>query len=288
VDRGERLLRKVTAGEIEEAVRRLAGEAAVDLPPDVEEALRRALREEAHELGRYALEQIVENAETARRERIPLCQDTGYFTVFLECGPGVLLPPRLREAVDRGVAAATRQAYLRPSVVEDPHLHRVNTRDNTPVQLHLEQAAEGETVRLTVMPKGGGSENASMLRMMLPTASREEIVQTVVEHVRGKAPYACPPVVVGVGLGGSADTCVLAAKRSLLRELGEPCPDGAYADLERELLERINRTGIGAAGFGGAHTALAVHLQPLPTHIALLPLAVAVSCHALRRKTAEL
>jgi len=281
-------LRRVYAADLQEAVKRLAVEASVDLPADVESSLRRALGEERHRLGRYVLEQIVENLEVARRERLPICQDTGYFSVFLEHGPDVLLPERLQEAVDRGVAAATREAFLRASVVGDPLLDRRNTGDNTPVQLHLKRREEEGLVRLTVMPKGGGSENAGMLRMLLPTTTPEEVTKQVIEHVTAKAPSACPPVVVGVGLGGSADTCMQAAKLALLREVGSPCPHPGYDSLEREILEGINASGIGAGGLGGSHTALAVHLAPLPVHIANLPLAVSVSCHALRRRTAEL
>ncbi len=281
-------MRRISAADLEEAVRQLTVEASVDLPADVEAALRDALRAEEHRLGKYALEQIVENLEVARRERLPVCQDTGYFNVFLEFGPDVLLPEKAQEAVDRGVAAATREAFLRASVVSDPLLRRRNTGTNIPAQLHLEQTGEEGALRLTVMPKGGGSENAGMLRMLLPTAPPGEVVEQVVEHVLAKAPSACPPVVVGVGLGGSADTCVLAAKRALLRPVGTPCPYPGYGSLESEMLEAINRSGIGAAGMGGAHTALAVHLIPLPTHIANLPLAVAISCHALRRRAAGL
>lgn len=281
-------MRAVSADDLQEAVKRLAVEASIDLPADVESSLRKALEEERHRLGRYALEQVVRNLEVARKERLPICQDTGYFTVFLEYGPDVLLPVRLQEAVDRGVAAATQEAFLRASVVGDPLLDRRNTGNNTPTLLHLERKEEEGLLRLTVMPKGGGSENAGMLGMLLPTTTPEEIKKRVIQHVEEKAPSACPPVVVGVGLGGSADTCMLAAKLALLRKVGTPCPYPGYEALEREILEGINASGIGAGGLGGSHTALAVHLVPLPTHIANLPLAVSISCHALRRRTAEL
>ncbi len=281
-------MREVSREAIVEAVRELAFRASVDLPPDVEGALRAARRAEEHGLGAYALDQILRNAEVARVEGLPICQDTGYFAVFIECGPGVLLPPGMREAVDRGVALATADAHLRASVVEDPRFHRVNTGDNTPAQLHLEQAGEEGSLRITVMPKGGGSENATLLRMLLPTSGAAEIAERVTEHVIARAPYACPPVVVGVGLGGSADTCLLAARRALLRPVGQPHPEEDYAGMERAVLAAVNRSRIGAAGLGGAHTALAVHVETRPTHIANLPLAVAISCHALRKGSTAL
>jgi fumarate hydratase subunit alpha len=278
-------MREISFDTIVETVKDLAIQASIDLSPDMEEALTAAWHSEENELGAYALEQIVRNIKVARTERLPICQDTGYFTVFLECGPGVLLPPGTREAVNQGVARATAEAHLRASMVEDPRFHRVNTGDNTPVQLHLEQAGEEGVLRVTVMPKGGGSENATLLSMLLPTAGATVITNRVVEHVTAKAPSACPPVVVGVGLGGSADACLLAAKRALLRPVGEAHREKEYAGMEKEILSAVNRTRIGASGLGGSHTALAVHIETLPTHIANLPLAVVISCHALRKRS---
>lgn len=281
-------MREISYEAIAETVRDLAIQASIDLSPDVEAALVAAWHREEHELGGYALEQIARNIKVARDLKLPICQDTGYFTVFLEFGPGVLLPPGTGAAVNEGVTRATAAAHLRASVVEDPHFHRVNTGDNTPVQLHLEQVGEEDRLRITVMPKGGGSENATLLVMLLPTAGTAEITSRVVEHVRSKASFACPPVVVGMGLGGSADSCLLAAKRALLRPVGQPHPEKEYASLERDILQAVNATRIGAAGMGGSHTALAVHLESLPTHIANLPLAVVISCHALRKRMREL
>jgi fumarate hydratase subunit alpha len=281
-------MREISYEAIAETVRDLAIQASIDLSPDMEAALVTAWHREEHELGGYALEQIVRNIEVARAEKLPICQDTGYFTVFVEFGPGVLLPPGTQAAVNEGVARATAAAHLRASLVEDPHFHRFNTGDNTPVQLHLEQVGDADRLRITVMPKGGGSENATLLVMLLPTAGTAEITGRVVEHVRSKASFACPPVVVGIGLGGSADSCLLAAKRALLRPVGQAHPEREYASLERDILRAVNDSRIGAAGMGGEHTALAVHLESLPTHIANLPLAVVISCHALRRRMREL
>ncbi len=278
-------MRKVEPAIIEETVRELAIKASIDLAPDVELALRDALESEGNARARYALRQIVENIEIARERRIPICQDTGYFSVFIHFSSDVQIPPNIQQVVDKGVARATRDAYLRSSVVRDPLFRRENTGDNTPVQLHLEQVdGEGE-LAITVFPKGGGSENATQLEMLLPTAGVREIKESVVRMVERKAPSACPPIVVGIGLGGSADSAVLAGKRALLRPLGTPSKLEEYSSLEDELLQALNQLGIGAAGLGGSNTALAVHIEPQPTHIANLALAVVISCHALRRSS---
>lgn len=281
-------MRKVEPEEIVLAVKNLAIEVSVDLSPDVEGALHGALEMERDELGRYALEQIVENIAVARRERLPLCQDTGYFNVFVECGPDVVLPGRFQQFVNYAIAQATREAYLRASVVEEPLYFRKNTGNNTPVLLHFNPSDEEGLLRIAVLAKGGGSENAAALKMLLPTCGPDEVKRAVLEVVREKAPSACPPVVVGIGLGGSADAALLSGKMALLRRVGEPAKDKRYAQLERELLQEINALGIGAGGLGGDHTALAVHIEPLPSHMANLALGVVISCHALRRKTREL
>ncbi len=281
-------MRKIDPVIIEETVRDLAVKASIDLAPDVEFALREALELERHKLARYALGQIVENIQVARERKVPICQDTGYFSVFIRFGPDVQLPSNIQRLVDSGIARATREAYLRASVVKDPLFHRVNTGDNTPVQLHLEQdAGEGE-LSITVFPKGGGSENATQLEMLLPTAGVREIEERVVRMVEKKAPSACPPVVVGIGLGGSADTALLAGKKALLRPLGTKHELEEYSALENQLLQAINRLGIGAAGLGGSNTAIAVHIEAQATHIANLALAVVISCHALRRSTGKI
>ncbi len=281
-------MRTLSLEVLRETVTGLAQEADFDLPADVEAALRAALNAESTAAGREALSMILENATLARAERVPICQDTGMFNIFLELGPGVCLEGAPGPAVDAGIAAATAAGKLRASLVGDPLTNRTNTTDNTPAFLYLESAGEEDAARLTVMPKGGGSENVTLLRMLLPTATPEELAEVVVEHIREKAPFACPPVVVGVGIGGNADTAVKLSKRALLRPVGSPHPEPGYRDLELKILEAANGLGIGPASLGGAITALGVMIEKTPTHIACLPLAVSLSCHALRRRSALL
>ncbi len=281
-------MRTLALAELREAVMRLTLEAEADLPADVQLALETALASESSEPGREALSMILENAELARAGRIPLCQDTGMLNVFLELGPGVCLEGHPASAVDDGIAAATLAGGLRASLVADPLVERVNTGDNRPAFLYLETGGRKGEAHLTVMPKGGGSENASALVMLLPTASPETIVAEITRQVGAKAPFACPPVVVGVGIGGNADMAMKLSKRALLREVGQPHPRREYRKMEEAVLREVNLSGIGPAGLGGDITALAVAIEEAPTHIACLPLAVSISCHALRRRSASL
>jgi len=277
-------VREIRAGEIADAVARLLQEAAFELPDDVLRALKLARDSEPSPLGRETLERLIENAATARRENLPLCQDCGMVTVFLEIGQDVHISGGgLSEAVQEGIRKAYRQAHLRRSVVRQPFTARVNTGDNTPAVVHSE-IAPGDRLRITVMPRGGGSENMTRLFMLTPAEGREGIINSVVKAVDEAGSNPCPPVVVGIGIGGSAEYALLLSKKALLRPLGRPSADPESAALEKELLDRINALGIGPGGFGGRTTALAVHVETFATHLASLPLAVSLLCHAARHK----
>ncbi|MHB8780454.1 MAG: fumarate hydratase [Candidatus Geothermincolia bacterium] len=281
-------MRELGREELRAAVCSLATQASYDLPADVEEALREARRRESGERGRAVLDQILKNAAIARDSKLPICQDTGLFSVFLEIGPGIAIGCDIQEAVDAGLAEASRVLSLRPSIVAEPLRERRNTGDNTPASLYLHASERAGTARLIVMPKGGGSENVTTLVMSLPTASEDELRDEVARIVVARAPYACPPVIVGVGLGGSADGALALAKRALLRPLSERAEGTAYARLESDILRVVNASGVGPGGLGGDTTALAVAIERAPTHMACLPVGVSISCHALRRKVMEL
>jgi fumarate hydratase subunit alpha len=273
--------------EITQAVRRLAESVAVRLGERERSALEGALANEPYEPARGVLGVLLENARAAEEDRVPLCQDTGLAVVFVELGDEVRLAGgSLSEAVDEGVRLGCAAAGLRASVVADP-LERTNTGDNTPAVLHVE-LVKGDRVRLVLDAKGGGSENCSRLAMLAPAAGREGVVRFAVETVELAGGKACPPLVVGVGIGGNFEAAPMLAKKALLRPLGEPSPIPHLAELEREILSRVNATGIGPAGLGGLTTALAVHVEAAPCHIASLPVAVNLDCHAHRHGEALL
>ncbi|NPV28928.1 MAG: fumarate hydratase [Firmicutes bacterium] len=277
-------MRELTADLIEARVAELCQEASFELPCDVEAALAAALEQEESPLGRMILKDLLENAALARQERIPLCQDTGLVVVFVEIGQEVRVTGgSLGDAINRGVARGYREGCLRKSVVADP-LRRVNTGDNTPAVIHYE-IVPGAAFRLSVMPKGFGSENCTALGMLRPTAGREGVKEFVTAAVRQAGANPCPPVVVGVGLGGTAEKALFLARRALLRPLGAFHPDPEVATLEAELKEAVNALGLGPGGLGGTVTALAVHIETYPTHIAGLPVGVSISCHAARHRT---
>lgn len=280
-------LRVIPERRITETVEALAARASVDLPEDVESGLRRALEEESSPRARYALNMMVENARIARRENLPLCQDTGVFHLFVELGKGAALPCAFQEAANRGLRRATDKAFLRSSVIDDPLFSRANRGDNTPVLVHVHEGGPEGGARLTVMSKGGGSENATALFMLLPGDGTRGLKEAVLATVREKAAHACPPVVVGVGVGADAGGALELALRSLLRPVGSRNRRGEIAELEAELLRSINRLGIGAAGLGGEVTALGVQVEEAPTHIACLPVGIVLCCHSLRRRFAE-
>ena len=273
--------------EIAAAVEEMAFRASLDLPADVEKSLLRAVESESRPLARYALEMLLENARIARREKLPICQDTGMFHLFIELGEGTALPYGYAAAADEGLRAATAKIPLRSSLVDDPLVGRVNRGDNTPVVVHVEEGGRAGRVRLSLLAKGGGSENATRLYMLLPGEGREGVKRVVLEAVREKGAHACPPVVVGVGVGADASGAIRLALKSLLRPLGERHRQPALAEFEEEMLGAINALGIGAAGLGGDVTALDVHVGDAPVHIASLPVGVVLCCNALRRCTSE-
>ncbi len=276
-------MRELPVREIENAVAELCQEANFSLTRDVMAAFERGEREEESPVGREVFGMLLENARIASAEMVPLCQDTGLAVVFLELGQEVnLVGGDLAAAVNRGVARGYTEGYLRPSVVSDP-FRRVNTGDNTPAILHL-AIVPGDRVRVTVAPKGGGSENMSALRMLNPSDGAAGVTAFVVETVAAAGPNPCPPVVVGVGIGGDFELAPLLAKKALLRPLGRRHPEPFYARMEEDLITRINREGVGPMGLGGRITALDVHLEPHPCHLASLPVAVNINCHASRHR----
>jgi fumarate hydratase subunit alpha len=272
--------RTLPAAALTEAVAELCVRANRELPADLWAAVTRACAQEASPTGREVLELILRNADAARTTGLPLCQDTGLAVIWIEVGQQVQILGDLESAVQEGVRQGYRQGGLRTSLVAHP-LRRVNTGDNTPASIHL-HLVPGAGVRVILFPKGGGSENASALRMLTPSQGRQGVIDFVVDRVSEQGVNACPPLVIGVGIGSNFDGCALLAKAALLRPLGTPNPDPEDAALEEELLARINALGIGPAGYGGTTTALAVHVRTAPCHIASLPCAVNIQCHAHR------
>jgi fumarate hydratase subunit alpha len=280
----EGLVREIQCQQITEAVKRLFIEACYELPDDVLQAVRKARESEVSPLGQEILQQILDNAEVARCGEFPLCQDTGVALVFLELGQDAhIVGGDLNECIAAGVRQAYIEGYLRKSVVQRPYSQRLNTKDNTPPVIHT-RIMPGDHLKITVLPKGAGSENMSYLRMMSPAMGRQGVVDSVVKAVEDSGANPCPPIIVGVGIGGTADYALLLAKEALLREVGKPSDNAEDAALEAEILERVNRLGIGPQGLGGRVTALAVHVKSYPCHIASLPVAVNIQCHSARHK----
>jgi len=281
------MCQKISAAEITAAISRLCIEANVHLPADVSCALSSAAEVEISPTGKSVLAELIENNKAAVELGLPICQDTGMAVVFAELGQDVqIVGGDFTTAINAGVAAGYKQGYLRASVVADPLL-RQNTGDNTPAVIHV-SIVPGAQLRLTVAPKGFGSENMSALRMLSPSQGRQGVIDFVLETVGRAGPNACPPVVVGVGLGGTFEQVALLAKKALLRPLGSHNSQPHLAELEQELLHEINRLGIGPAGLGGRVTALGLQLEACPTHIAGLPVAVNLSCHVTRHAEATL
>lgn len=276
-------MREITAQEITDAVARLCMDACTELPEDVTAALERGREHEESPLGREVLTQVLENARLARERRLPICQDTGFTSVLLEMGQEVhVTGGALYDAIHAGVRQGYAEGLLRFSILDHP-LRRKNTGDNTPAAIHVE-IVPGDQLKIMVMPKGGGCENMSTLRILKPSEGIEALKRFVVESVFNAGPNACPPLVVGVGIGGTFDGVAHLAKRALFRPLGEPNPDPDNARLESELLELVNKTGLGPAGMGGRITALGVNVESYPCHITALPVAVNIQCHAARHK----
>ena len=281
-------MRELDTAVVTEQVARLFVEANTQLGEDIVSTFQSCLKSETSPTGRDVLTQLLQNAELARATGVPLCQDTGLAVVFLEIGQDLhLVGGDLYAAVHAGVRTGCAEGYLRASVVSPPVGKRVNTGDNTPAIIHA-TIVPGERLRVVVAPKGGGSENTSAIKMLRPADGRVGVKRFVIDTVAAAGPNPCPPIVVGVGIGGTFERCALLAKQALLRTLGEPHPEPDFAALEGELLEAINRLGTGPAGLGGNVTALAVHVETAPCHIASLPVAVNINCHSHRHKEALL
>ena len=277
-------MRLIYAADITEAVSNLFKQANYTLGDDVLAALKKARQEEESPAGREAIDAILENARIAAAEKIPLCQDCGTAVVFLEIGQDVLIVKGdLYQAVNEGVRQAYTEGYLRKSMVARPFSDRKNTGDNTPAVIHT-TIVPGNKLKITVLPKGGGAENMAKLGMLLPAAGRKGVIDFVVNAVSEAWSNPCPPVIIGVGIGGTAEKAMAMAKHALIRKVGEPSPDKENADLEQEILHKVNNLGIGPMGYGGRITALAVHVESFPAHITALPVAVNLQCHSARHR----
>ena len=277
-------MREISVHKITEAIERMCIEANTQLPGDVKCAIETCRACEDGSIAKGVLDKIIENYNIAGQENVPICQDTGMACVFLEIGQDVhFIDGNLADAVDEGVRRGYTNGYLRKSVVADP-IRRGNTGDNTPAMLYTE-IVPGDQVKITVGPKGFGSENMSQLRMFKPSAGLQGIKDFILEVVEAAGPNPCPPIVVGVGIGGTFDKAALLAKKAIMRPLDQRNPDPFYADLEAEMLEKVNALGIGPQGFGGKTTAIALNIETMATHIAGMPCAVNINCHVTRHKT---
>ena len=280
-------MREIHVDQIAETVARLVQEANYTLSPDVKEALNKLQSLEEAPVGQAVMLQIVENYTIAETEHVPMCQDTGVAMVFLEIGQDLhLVGGSLTEAINAGVAKGYTEGYLRMSMLNDP-IKRVNTRNNTPALIYTE-IVPGDQLKITVDCKGGGSENMSRLAMLPPSAGWEGAKRFIIETVANAGPNACPPMLVGVGIGGNFDKSALLAKKSLLRHTGQPNPDPEWAAREKELFDEINKLGVGPMGLGGTQTCFGVHIEVMGCHITALPVAVNIECHSHRHKEATL
>ncbi|MCL6472305.1 MAG: fumarate hydratase [Firmicutes bacterium] len=277
-------MREVFASEITQVIKDLCLRANTVLRPDVLEAIKTSLGIEVSPTGKEVIEQIVKNAGLAKSEQLPICQDTGYVGIFIELGQDVLIKGDLTAAVNEGVREAYNEGYLRKSIVAKPVYERKNTGDNIPAFINADIVA-GDKIKIIVMPKGGGTENASQLRMLAVSGGVDAVKDFVLQAAEGAA-KSCPPVIIGIGIGGSFDKVGLLAKKALLRPLADKNADPDLAALEEEILVEVNKLGIGPAGLGGRVTALGVKIETMPTHIACLPVAVAFNCHAARQAEA--
>jgi fumarate hydratase subunit alpha len=281
-------MKTISYKSVVSAVRDLCITAAYNLPADVYDALKKAAMNEQSPYGKSILNQCIENAEIAARERKPICQDTGTGVFFVTIGNDcVMTGGSLNTAINEGCRQGYRDGYLRKSIVVDPLFDRKNTGDNTPAMIHFE-CNDGDRLVITHLPKGGGCENMSALVMLKPADGKDGVVDFVLRTVKEAGGNPCPPVIVGVGIGGTADKASMIAKKALLRKIGSIHPDERYDQLEQELLRKINGTGNGPQGLGGTTTALAVHIETFPCHIASMPVAVNLNCHAARQATITL
>ena len=274
--------------DIVDAVKGLCLQAAFRLPDDTLKALQESLSPEKSPAGRSILNQCLQNASLASSESLPLCQDTGFAIFFVNIGSEVSVDGGiLTDAINEGVRRGYKEGYLRNSIVKDPLFNRINTGDNTPALIHIDMI-KGDTLSITLLPKGGGCENMSSLAMLKPSDGKEGIIDFIVSTVVKAGGNPCPPVVVGAGIGGTADKAALLAKKALLRRIGSSHADPQYAGLEKEILTRINDSGVGPQGLGGTVSALAVHIETFPCHIASMPVAVNLNCHSARKATVNL
>lgn len=277
-------MREITSEEVTQAVENLCISSNCTLNEDVWKALREKLKNEESLVGKEVLEEILENDRMAEEEKLPLCQDTGFTTIFVEMGQEIRVTGGdFYQAINKGVGNGYRKGYLRKSVVKDP-LRRKNTGDNTPAWVHID-IVPGNKLKISVMPKGAGSENMSTVEMLSPTEGVQGVKKFVLDWVKERGANACPPLVVGVGIGGTFEGVAKLAKKALLRPIGSKNPEPFYAEMEEELLKEINNLGLGPQGLGGSSTALAVHIETYPCHIASLPLAINLQCHAVRHAT---
>lgn len=281
-------VREVHADDITKAVADLCQTATHVLPDDVVAGLRKAEASERAPLAKQVLVEILENVDISKREMIPLCQDTGTTVVMVDVGQDVhIVGGSLRDAINAGVGKGYTEGYLRASIVAHPFSSRVNTKDNTPAVIHTE-IVPGDGLGITIVPKGGGCENMSRFQIMLPSRGKEGITEFVLETIEESGGNPCPPLVVGVGVGGSSEYCMYLAKKAIVRPVGVASDDPEVAEFERELLAKVNALGVGPQAVGGTNTALAVHIETYPTHITSLPVAVNLQCHSARSKHIEL
>jgi fumarate hydratase subunit alpha len=281
-------MREIKTDLIIEEVARMCQDANFYLCDDVLEAIKKAKENEVSDAAKEVLSLIQENAKIAAEEKIPLCQDCGATVIFIDLGQDVhIIGGDLYEALAEGVRQGYEDGYLRKSMVDKPFSARINTKDNTPPIIHT-RIVPGDKLKITVAPKGGGSENMSKLAVLKPAQGRQGVIDFVVKAVDDAGSNPCPPLIIGVGIGGTAERTMELAKRSLLREVGKPNDDSEIAELEADILKRVNAAGTGPQGFGGRTTALSVHVETFPSHIASLPVAVNIQCHSARHKEAIL
>ena len=281
-------IRQIKAEAVTQTVKQLFLDCNYFIGSDIMTALEKARENEKSEVGRNVLSQIIENDKLAAKEEIPLCQDTGMAILFVEYGDKVVIEGgSFEDAVNEGVRQAYKDGYLRKSVVDDPVFDRINTKDNTPAVIHT-SIVSGDKIRITAGGKGFGSENMSAIKMLTPSYGIEGVKKFILDTVRTAGPNPCPPIVVGVGIGGTFERCAQLAKKATFRAVDTRNPDERYAQLEDELLESINKMGFGPAGLGGTTTAIGVNIETSPTHIAGMPVAVNICCHAARHASAEL
>ncbi|WP_294708208.1 fumarate hydratase [uncultured Fusobacterium sp.] len=280
-------MRELDLQRVTDEVERMCIEGNYFIGKEVLDKIKEAYAKEESEVGKNILGQIIENDEIAANEQVPMCQDTGIVVVFLEVGTEVRIPGDIYAAINEGVRRGYEKGYLRKSVVKDP-LDRVNTKDNTPAVIHTTLVPGSDKVKIVVAPKGGGSENMSALRMLKPSDGIDGIKKLVVETIKNAGGNPCPPIIVGVGIGGNFEKSAILAKKAVLRDINDKSSSPINAKLEEELLELINKTGVGPLGLGGRTTALAVKVETYPCHIAALPVAININCHAARHKEVEL